>query len=120
MSYRRSGYLASVVTYSGGLLGTAPEMPDPNNKFAAMIFHGGPSDVVIVEFQSLSEGYRSRPPGKSGHFAFICDHGQGHSIPKNDSAQAAVGEFFAAHPYGTAPSPFESGLPGTFPTWCGL
>ena len=119
MSYWRSGYLASVVTYSGGLLGNAPEMPDPNNKFAAMILHGGPSDVVIVAFQDLSEAYRADLQAR-GHFAFICDHGQGHSIPKTDNTQGAIGEFFAAHPYGTVPSPYEAGLPGTFPSWCGL
>src|SRR5690606_16148350 len=50
MSYRRSGYLASVVTYSGGLISSAPARQDPSNRFAALIFHGGANDVIIMGF----------------------------------------------------------------------
>jgi predicted esterase len=119
MSYRRSGYLASVATYSGGLLGQAPEMPDPNNKFAAMIMHGGPNDTVIVNFQDLSNTYRDDLRGR-GHFAFVCNHGGEHTIPKSDGIQDAIWQFFEAHPYGTAPSPFDAALPAGFPSWCTL
>lgn len=120
MSYRRSGYLASVVTYSGGLIGAAPEMPDPNNALGAMILHGGMDDVVsVAQFQTLSETYRDDFRAK-GHFAFICDHGMGHTIPKMDGIQEAIGQFFMDHPYGTEPSPYADALPGSFPSWCGL
>jgi poly(3-hydroxybutyrate) depolymerase len=40
---RRSGYIASIVPYSGGQLGEPP-VQDPNNKYAAALFHGGPDD----------------------------------------------------------------------------
>ncbi|MCA9556268.1 MAG: hypothetical protein KC933_39955, partial [Myxococcales bacterium] len=97
MSYRRSGYLASVVPYSGGLIGQAPDIQDPTNPFAAMIFHGGPSDQVVVSFQPISEAYQADLAGR-GHFAFICDHGEGHTIPKKDNVQDAIWQFFMAHP----------------------
>ncbi|MSP25351.1 MAG: hypothetical protein EXR75_09340 [Myxococcales bacterium] len=116
MSYRRSGYLASVVTYSGGVLGT-PSLQEDNNKFPAMIFHGGASDQVIVGFQKLSEKYRDDLVAK-GHFAFICDHGNGHKIPTD--ARTSVWQFFTDHPFGTSPSPYKSGLPATFPSYCAL
>jgi predicted esterase len=118
MSYRRSGYLASVVTYSGGKLGSIPTQ-DEANLFAAMIFHGGMSDVVVVEFQGLSELYRDDLRDK-GHFAFICDHGQGHTIPLSMNEQAAVMRFFQDHPYGTDPSPYAAALPADFPPYCAL
>jgi len=116
MSYRRSGYLASVVTYSGGLLG-APPLQEQQNKFAAMILHGGPSDVVGIGFQPISEAYRDDLQGK-GHFAFICNHGAGHSIPQD--IQPSVSLFFADHPFGTSPSPYAGALPASFPIYCGL
>ena len=119
MSYRRSGYVASVVTYSGGLIGNAPPSADPDNRFAAMILHGGPDDVVVVSFQATSETYRN-DLRERGHFAFICDHGMGHSIPKTDGIQEAIGAFFDAHPFGTTPSPHASELPAGFPSWCSL
>lgn len=116
MSYRRSGYLASVVTYSGGLIGMPPAQ-DPSNKFAAMIFHGGQDDHVVIDFQPISEAYRDDLRG-SGHFAFICDHGMGHSIPAD--AVDSVHQFFEAHPFGTEPSPYAAELPSGFPSYCAL
>jgi predicted esterase len=116
MSFRRSGYLASVVTYSGGELGS-PEMQDPDNKFAAMIFHGGATDHVVIDFQPISEKYRDDLKAQ-GHFAFICDHGMGHTIPVD--AVDSVHQFFVDHPFGTVPDPYEGGLPAGFPSYCAL
>ena len=118
MSYRRSGYIASVATYSGGLIGSAPTIQEPTNPFAAMILHGGMDDNVLISFQTASEAYRDDLRGR-GHFAFICDHGMGHSIPKHDGIQNAIGAFFAAHPFGET-SPYASALPSDFPSWCSL
>lgn len=114
MSYRRSGYLASVVTYSGGRLGDPP-LQEENNPFPAMIVHGGPGDVAVVSFQELSESYRDDLRAR-GHFAFICDHGGGHVIAPD--IRVPAGQFFAAHPFGTVPSPYEDGLPDGFPAYC--
>ncbi len=114
MSYRRSGYIASVVTYSGGRVSTIPTQ-DPSNKFAAMIFHGGPSDQVVINFQTASQNYYNDLKSKS-QFAMLCNHGNGHSIPTD--ARAAVWQFLQAHPFGTVPSPYAGGLPSSMPTYC--
>lgn len=114
MSYRRSGYLASVVTYSGGLVSPIPAQ-NASNKFAAMIFHGGPSDQVVISFQTASQDYANDLKSKS-QFAMLCNHGKGHRIPTD--ATAAVWQFLQAHPYGTVPSPYAGGLPASMPAYC--
>lgn len=116
MSYRRSGYLASVVTYSGGLLTVVPRVENRDNRFAALIFHGGPDDIVVISFQDASERYWEELDDDA-HFAAICDHGGGHVIP---NARASVWQFFQDHPWGTTPSPYENALPSGFPAYCGL
>ncbi len=116
MSYRRSGYIASAVTYSGGRMSTIPAQ-DPTNKFAAMIFHGGANDVVGISFQTASQNYYNDLKSKS-QFAFLCNHNKGHTIPTD--ARAAVWKFFQDHPFGTVPSPYAAGLPSAMPTYCAL
>lgn len=117
MSFRRSGYIASAVPYSGGIIATPPDQ-EPANPLSAMIFHGGPDDEVILKFQQTSELYQAAIEARGG-FAFLCDHGMGHSIPQG-VVQASVWQFFADHPYGTRPSPYASGLPDGFPEYCVL
>lgn len=117
MSIRRSGYLASVATYSGGLIfGKMPTFQDPDNPFAAMIFHGGAGDVVVVGFEQASKDYQAYLTAND-HFSFLCDHGGGHAIP---DAQDSVMQFFSDHPYGADPSPYAQDLPGDFPPYCAL
>ncbi len=116
LAYRRSGYMASVVPYSGGRLG-APPNQDPSNKFAAMIYHGGPGDVVVISFQTMSNNFLDDLRA-NGHFGFICDHGGGHTIPLADVA--ATWRFMKDHPFGTQPSPYAGGLPAGFPSYCAL
>lgn len=117
MSIRRSSYLASVTLYSGGLIFNAmPPYQDPDNKFSAMIFHGGQQDVVVVGFEQASEDY-SAYLAAHDQFSFICDHGQGHTIP---DATDSVMQFFYDHPWGTVPSPYVEDLPPGFPAYCAL
>jgi predicted esterase len=113
-SYRRSAYLASVTLYSGGFIAGAPPDQDPQNPLSALVFHGGPSDVVVISFEEASENYLSRLRADD-RFGILCDHGQGHTIPP---AQASVWRFFAEHPFGTRPSPYAAGLPEGFPDYC--
>ncbi|MBM4358775.1 MAG: hypothetical protein FJ096_11790 [Deltaproteobacteria bacterium] len=115
-SYRRSGYVASVVTYSGGKVGF-PSDQDPMNPFAAMIVHGGPKDIVILKFMDTSLAYHADLT-ETGRFSFVCGHTLGHKIPMD--ARASVGVFLDAHPFGTSPSPYASGLPAGFPAYCAL
>ena len=117
LSFMRSSYIASVATYSGGVpAGFMPSIQDPKNKFAALIFAGGTSDNVFgVDFQAASESYRAMLTA-NGHFAALCEHANGHEIPRD--AAPAVYEMFRAHPFG-ATSPYASGLPASFPAYCG-
>ncbi len=117
MSFRRSNYIASAVTYSGGISFGKPPDKELSNKFAAMIFHGGPDDVVVISFQQASNTYKTQLTN-SGRFAFICNHGNGHNIPM--AATGSVWQFFQDHPWGTTPFPYESGLPAGFPAYCEL
>ncbi len=118
MALLRSNYLASVVSYSGGLLADSTESQRADNKFAAMIYHGGDSDVVVgVQFKAAGERFHERLQ-KDGHFSFICDHGTGHSLPFDSTASSW--QFMKDHPYGTDPSPYASALPSGFPSYCSL
>lgn len=118
LSFLRADYIASVATYSGGIPdGFAVPNTNPTNKFAALIFDGGASDKVFgVDFKAASEAYKAELDA-SGHFAALCDHGKGHSIPLD--AAPSVATFFTANGFGAWPSPYvASGLPATFPTYC--
>jgi predicted esterase len=118
MSIRRSNYIASVTLYSGGLIfGGMPPFAYDDNDFAAMIFHGGPGDQVVVGFQQASEDYAAYL-AEHDSFSFICDHGMGHSIPVDETDD--VMQFFADHPWGTSPEPYADALPDGFPGYCQL
>lgn len=119
IGFIRASYLASVATYSGGVPpGFSPANQDPENKFAAFIFDGGTSDDVFsVDFQAASQSYKAMLQA-DGHFAAICDHNMGHAIPLD--AAPSVAAFFDANPWGAWPSPYASGLPAGFPTYCSL
>jgi poly(3-hydroxybutyrate) depolymerase len=123
MAYERSGYLAAVVPYSGGLTGlgaivlTPIGMPqDPSNVPSAMAVHGREgADVLILDFAVQSGAYLGDVKMKGG-FAIQCDHGGGHMIPSD--AGPAAWQFMKAHPFKTKPSPYASGLPAGFPSYC--
>lgn len=118
MGYRRSDYLASVVTYSGGISAASkPTMQDPSNHLSALIFHGGAGDIVVIAFDLASEAYWE-DLSALGSFAVICNHEGGHRIPTE--ARASVWAFLQAHPYKQAPSPYVNGLPEGFPSYCAL
>lgn len=112
----RSGYLASIVNYSGARL-SEPDEQDPSNKYPAMLFHGGPSDQVLVNFESETQSYRDAL-ALAGHFAFICDHGLGHTVPETGIASAW--RFLLDHPFGERPDPYSTAFPEGFPSYCSL
>ncbi len=117
-SMARSRYVASAASFSGGAISEVP-FEDPNNKFAAMIIHGGDNDIFggTVNFKTLSTLWYNQLIG-NGNFAFICDHGGGHTIPSGYGS--SVVNFFFAHPFGTEPSPYAAGLPDSLPADCAL
>jgi poly(3-hydroxybutyrate) depolymerase len=121
VSLRRSGYVASVVVYSGGLTkGNNPPDQDPANPVAAMILYGGASDISPVDgivYTDASHNYRNIMAAKGG-FAFLCNHGGGHSVPRD--SQASAWKFLQDHPFGTKPSPYAMTLPQGFLRYCSL
>lgn len=117
VGWRRSGYIASVVTFSGAQMGNAPPDQDPLNLFPAMAFHGGPEDIVIIKFQEQTEKYVQFLKD-AGHFAFLCDHGKKHTVPADGRAPAY--QFLKDHPFGVQPEPYKDGLPAGFPAYCKL
>jgi predicted esterase len=110
LAFGRSGWLASVATYSGGLVdATVPAYQNASNEFAALILTGGVSDNVFnTDFHQASLTFQAQLK-KDGHSALYCDHGGGHTIPT--AYTAAVGQFFLDHPFGTNPSPYVGALP---------
>jgi predicted esterase len=113
---RRSGYLASIVAYSGALIGSVTE-EDPANLYPAMLYDGGPTDMVIVNFQQQTAAFHQLLQSE-GHFSFICDHDMGHTIPS--AGPAASWQFLQDHPFGTIPDPYAKALPASFPKYCTL
>ena len=121
VSLRRSGYLASVVVYSGGLIeGEMPPDQDPTNLFAAMILYGGALDISPVDATIYTDNSRRYLDllESTGRFGFLCNHGGGHSVP-NDS-QASAWRFMKDHPFGTTPEPYAQTLPTNFLRYCAL
>ena len=121
VSLRRSGYLASVVVYSGGLTeGDMPPDQDPDNKLAAMILYGGTSDISPVDginYTDASNRYRDLLKSQ-GRLAFLCNHGGGHSVPRD--SQESAWRFMQDHPYGVTPEPYAQALPDGFLRYCSL
>lgn len=114
VSVRRSSYIASVVTYSGGILNPEIVSDAPDRPFPALIYHGGPNDIVVISFQQASERYRTHIESLGG-YSVICDHGGAHTIP---DARVYSWQFLLDHPFDIAPAPYEGSLPRWVPEYC--
>lgn len=120
-SVRRSSYIASVVTYSGGLsLGATPDTNDAAP--SALMFHGGGSDNVSgLSFQGASVNYAEYITDR-GAYALLCNHNSGHTYPPNETGvwrRADAYNFFLDHPYGVDPLPYAAnGIPDWVPSYC--
>ncbi len=118
LSFARSSYLASVAAYSGGTnAGLNPPFQKQSNKFAVMAMTGGTNDNVFgQDFFAGSKAWQSQLKA-AGHFAMLCDHGGGHTIPVK--LVPGVFQFFMDHPYGRVPSPYAGGkIPGAISPPC--
>jgi poly(3-hydroxybutyrate) depolymerase len=115
MAYARSAYVASVVSYSGGLT-RALALEDAGNVPAAMAVHGAMgSDVVVVDFSTTSARYEADVQAKGG-FAIDCNHGGAHVIPSGIGPSSW--RFLSDHPYKIRPEPYAAGIPAGFPAYC--
>ena len=111
---RRSGYVASIVVYSGARLNT-PDEQDASNIYPALLFHGGPSDQVFLAFDKTTLQYEQALKDE-GHTAIVCNHGMGHTVPAD--GRDAAWQFLQDHPFAETPEPYEDGLPAVFPAYC--
>lgn len=113
---RRASYLASTVPISGGLVSENIPSDAPGQVISAMIFHGGASDNVAgLPFNQTSQTFANAVEDRGG-YVLMCNHGDGHSYI---SDREYAWDFMQAHPFGTAPSPFETdGAPGWVPGYC--
>jgi hypothetical protein len=122
MWYARSGYLASVISYSGGssIINTAA-MQDPKNLPAAIAAHGAPgSDALGLDFAMASATWESAIK-MGGGFSIDCNDGGSHLdffAKRAPGLQKVAFKFFQDHPFGVKPDPYASALPSGFPTYC--
>lgn len=118
MGIRRASYVASYVCFSGGVVARRRIPTDaPDARPAALLFHGGESDIVLTQFEEATLTYRAMLDAM-GYFSVLCDHGMGHTVPQ--AGLPSVWTFLSDHPFGTYPSPYEGGLPSGFYDVCGL
>jgi poly(3-hydroxybutyrate) depolymerase len=115
MFYSRSGYLASVVVYSGGA-GFPGMNQDPSNHIAVLGAHGSTSgDFLASSTTSWETTVKS-----AGSFVIDCDDGGSHvDITRLTRLGPSAWQFFKDHPFkvGT-PDPYAKGIPSGFPTYC--
>jgi hypothetical protein len=113
----RSGYIASVISYSGGDPNVSPDQAqDAANPVAALLTYGKPGvDSAVADFPTLSlQWYDAHR--MLGWYTLLCDHGGGHMIPMDFGPAAA--RFLADHPYKVTPEPYASMIPTEFPSYC--
>lgn len=123
MWFARSGYVAAVLTYSGGDVGIdTTAMQDPAHPPRALVTHGAQGlDTYggIVDFYNASHAWETDIKNANG-FAIDCDDGGNHT---NYALRTAVApqalQFFLDHPYGVTPEPYTE-LPAAFPDYCAI
>lgn len=120
MWFARSGYVASVISYSGGdVIIDEAAFQDPAHAGAAIVAHGGPGVDVYgtTDFASASAAWEPQIK-QAGALAIDCNDGQAHVYLARLSNLAPVSlKFFEDHPFGVKPEPYTA-LPAGFPSYC--
>jgi hypothetical protein len=112
----RSNYIASFISYSGGLYLLPSMDQDPTNKVAGILTYGDPgSDVVVLDFnaQSQSWGQMFQP---LGWYSMMCHHPGGHEVDPEIAPLSL--KFFKDHPFKVSPEPYASMIPAGYPAYC--
>ncbi len=126
--YARSGYVASIISYSGGdvVINTAP-MQDPSNVAPAIVAHGGAGvDTFTIgtdttDFSKTSAAWESVVSTDHGHY-IDCNDGASHTAffqTRAPNLKPVAFKFFQDHPFGVTPEPYGT-LPAGFPAYCKL
>jgi predicted esterase len=115
MFYSRSGYLASVVVYSGGS-GFPAMSQDPSNHIAVLGAHGSTSGDFLASSTTTWE----TTVKSAGSFVIDCDDGGSHvDITRLTRLGPSAWQFFKDHPFKVGmPDPYAKGIPSGFPTYC--
>lgn len=120
MWYARSGYLASVLLYSGGDDGvdSAP-LQDAAHPPAALVTHGAQGKDTYGGFDFFNASTTlEKTMKKDNAFVIDCNDGGAHSdvASRTKVAPQAI-QFFLDHPYGVSPEPYAT-LPTGWPSYC--
>ncbi len=126
--YARSGYVASIISYSGGDVGiNTAAMQDPSNTPPAIVAHGGAGQDVYgagtesVDFSQTSAAWEMVITNDHGSY-IDCNDGGNHLAffsTRAPNLKPVALQFFLDHPYGITPEPYSS-LPSGFPSYCKL
>jgi predicted esterase len=121
MWYARSGYIASVISYSGGTdYLNQVALQDMSNLPAAIAAHGAMgSDSLGLDFAMASASWESAIKSAGG-FSIDCNDGGNHTdffSKRAPPLKPVAWKFFSDHPFGVKPEPYAS-LPSGFPTYC--
>jgi predicted esterase len=126
--YARSGYVASMISYSGGdvTINTAA-MQDPSNIPPAIVAHGGMGQDTFtaggstVDFSQASAAWEAIISGDHGNY-IDCNDGGNHLAffqTRGPNLKPVSLQFFLDHPFGITPEPYTT-LPAGFPSYCKL
>jgi predicted esterase len=115
LALARSNYIASVVSYSGGMLDDTAAL-DPNNKVPAMLSYGRQGfDTIVLDFTDLSLAWYETNRVR-GYYSMLCQHDGTHDIPED--LVPHVLQFFRDHPYRVEPEPYAAAVPNGYPVYC--
>jgi predicted esterase len=120
MWFARSGYLASVISYSGGDV-TIDEtsFQDAAHAGAALVAHGavGSDTYDGVDFANASAMWETQIK-QAGVLGIDCNDGGMHvDLSRLQSLAPVSLKFFQDHPFGVKPEPYTT-LPSGFPSYC--
>jgi len=129
LAHRRSEYLSSFMSLSGGVGGLMIKpWQKPARAVPGMVLWGGPTDncASVFSFQTLSKQLE-KDLTDSGSFFLECVHNCGHSEPPFASGVSSkyqgLWDFVLDHPYWlpAGQSPYQTlGIPSSVPEWCGI
>jgi hypothetical protein len=129
LAHRRSEYLSSFMSLSGGVdtLAIKP-WGTPARAIPGIVLWGGPTDncIGLFSFEALSKQLE-KDLTSGGNFFLECIHNCGHSEPPFTSGTSSkyegLWQFVFDHPYWLTPghSVYETdGIPDTLPGWCAI
>jgi predicted esterase len=112
----RSNYIASFISYSGGLFLLPSMDQNPANKVAGILTYGDPgADVVILDFNAQSQSwYKQFQP--MGWYSMMCHHPGGHEVDPQIAPLSL--KFFKDHPFEVKPEPYAMAIPAGYPSYC--